>query len=220
MAYKEPRSIHQFDDVTLSQEKKMLADAVPYKKRQANEFWLRVLRSFCNEKKSFLIWVRALQMSWTTVWSNFMLVFEHVRVKNISQAAMCQLEVQFRVNQLFSTVRSTSVPTTPSIAANSCLMQCWRRIKLTGTTKPVKQKDALSEADKKCLNQYFVDVLITKDTYKLHSFCWFTMARHFGLRGGEVFARVKKNRPGVSPEGGRQALHCSQCRFSHQERQG
>ena len=31
--------------------------------------------------------------------------------------------------------------------------------------------------------QYFVDVLEADDNYKLQSFCWYNMARHFGLRG-------------------------------------
>ena len=48
------------------------------------------------------------------------------------------------------------------------------------------------EEDKVGLHSYFMHVLEADDTYKLQSFCWSTMARHFGLRGGEVFAKLKK----------------------------
>ena len=31
------------------------------------------------------------------------------------------------------------------------------------------------------------------DTYQLQSYCWYNIAQHFGLRGGEVFAKFTKN---------------------------
>ena len=48
----------------------------------------------------------------------------------------------------------------------------------------MQHKDVLTEEDKVRLNSYFADVLEADDTYN--------MARHFGLRGGEVFAKLKK----------------------------
>ena len=55
----------------------------------------------------------------------------------------------------------------------------------------MEHKDVLMEEEKVRLNGYFADVLEAEDSYKLQSFCWY-MARHFGLRSVEVFAKLKK----------------------------
>ena len=57
----------------------------------------------------------------------------------------------------------------------------------------MQHKQAISEVDKSRLSEYFKGVLDTNDTYQLQSYCWYNMARHFGLRGGEVFAKLTKN---------------------------
>lgn len=64
--------------------------------------------------------------------------------------------------------------------------------KASGQCKLVQHKEAMSEADKTRLQDYFADVLDSQDTYKLQSYCWFNIARHFGLRGGEIFSRLKR----------------------------
>ena len=64
--------------------------------------------------------------------------------------------------------------------------------KAQGYCKSVQHKDVLTEEDKVRLNSYFADVLEADDTYKLQSFCWYNMARHFGLRGGGVFVKLEK----------------------------
>ena len=50
-------------------------------------------------------------------------------------------------------------------------------------------------ADKERLDAsaYFEDVLTSGDTYKLRSFVWYGFARHFGLRRGEVFAKITRS---------------------------
>ena len=70
-----------------------------------------------------------------------------------------------------------------------------KKNKATGSCKHVQHKDVLSEEDKARLSSYFADVriLVTDDTYKLQSFCWFIIARHFGLRGSEVFVQLRNN---------------------------
>jgi len=65
--------------------------------------------------------------------------------------------------------------------------------KATGACKPVQHKDAINAEDKARLQTYFADVLETNDTYKLQSFCFYNLAIHFGLRGGEVFAKLRKS---------------------------
>ncbi len=51
MSWDEPKRIHRFDDLSKSQEEKLLHDAVPEKTRSANSFWVGVLQSFCLEKQ-------------------------------------------------------------------------------------------------------------------------------------------------------------------------
>ena len=58
--------------------------------------------------------------------------------------------------------------------------------KAHGLAKPVEHKDAITEEGKVRLRAYFADVLETQDTYKLQSFCWFNIARHFALKRRSV----------------------------------
>ena len=76
---------------------------------------------------------------------------------------------------------------------NEVLDAVLKRNKAQEYCKPLQHKDVLTEEDRVRLNSYFADVLEADDTYKLRSFCWYNMARHFGLRGGEAFAKLKKN---------------------------
>ena len=63
--------------------------------------------------------------------------------------------------------------------------------KKDGMERPVVHKEVTTEFDQERLGNYLADVLTTDDTYKLRSFCWYAIALHFGLRGGEVFAQLK-----------------------------
>ena len=78
---------------------------------------------------------------------------------------------------------------------NEVLDVVLKRNKAQGYCKPVQQKDVLTEEDKVRLNSYFADVLEAGDTHKLcKAFARKNMARHFGLRSGEVFATLKKKK--------------------------
>ena len=76
--------------------------------------------------------------------------------------------------------------------ASNRILDAVLKHKAHGLAKPVEHKDATSEEDKVRIRAYIADVLETQDTYKLQSFCWFNIARHFALSGGEVFARIKQ----------------------------
>ena len=68
-----------------------------------------------------------------------------------------------------------------------------KKNKPDGLERQVQHKDPITEEDKKRLaTTYFEDTLETNDTYKLQFFAWYTIATHFGLRGGEVFAQIRK----------------------------
>lgn len=49
-SFKEVTPIHRFQDLSSSQEKELLHDAVAPKTRQANKYWLGIFESFCREK--------------------------------------------------------------------------------------------------------------------------------------------------------------------------
>ena len=68
-----------------------------------------------------------------------------------------------------------------------------KRNKAEGKTQKVQHKDALTDADKDRLATYFEDVLETQDTRKLQSYCRYNIARHLGLRGSEIFVRIRKD---------------------------
>ena len=76
--------------------------------------------------------------------------------------------------------------------SNGVLDAVLKRNKASGYCKPVKHKDVLTAANKDRLTNYFADVLETQDTYKVQSFVWYNIAKHFGSRGAEVFAKLKK----------------------------
>ena len=78
------------------------------------------------------------------------------------------------------------------MTSNNLLDAVLKRNKAEGKSKPVQHKESITEADKARLNEYFEDVLDSNDTYKLQSYCWFNIARHYGLRGGEVFAKLTR----------------------------
>jgi len=77
--------------------------------------------------------------------------------------------------------------------SNRVLDAVLKKNKAQGKARPVRHKEAISAADKERLEAYFEDVLTSDDTYKLQSFVWYCFARHFGLRGGEVFAKITPN---------------------------
>ena len=68
-----------------------------------------------------------------------------------------------------------------------------KKHKKDGLLKPVQHKEAISEVEKSRLEEYFEGVLDTNDPYQLQSYCWYNMARPFGLRGGKLFAKLTKN---------------------------
>ena len=76
--------------------------------------------------------------------------------------------------------------------SNQILDAVVKHKKAHGLAKRVEHRDAITEEDKVRLRAYFADVLGTQDMYKLQSFCWFNIARHFALRGGQVFAGIKR----------------------------
>ena len=46
-----PKRIHQFDDASASQERKLVEDAIPEQTRTATNFWVGVFECFCREKQ-------------------------------------------------------------------------------------------------------------------------------------------------------------------------
>ena len=55
----------------------------------------------------------------------------------------------------------------------------------------VQHKESTSAEDKMVLAAYFEDVLGTQDIWKLQEFVWYCFSLHFGLRGAEVFTKLK-----------------------------
>ena len=193
MAFEEIGRIHRFDDVTLSQEAQLLADAVPDKTKQANEFWLRVLRSFCREK-NIVLDLRTCSAEDLNECLKKLYAGLRTRKGGKYQPGSYQSARSAIQRQLTVLGRSFNLRTDHAFNSSNQLLDAVLKVnKSTGLTKPVKHKDTLSQADKERLDLYFADVLTTEDTYKLQSYCWYNMARHFGLRGGEIFARVKKS---------------------------
>ena len=65
--------------------------------------------------------------------------------------------------------------------------------KRDGKERKVQHKESISAEDKMVLAAYFEDVLGTQDTWKLQEFVWYCFSLHFGLRGAEVFTKLKKD---------------------------
>jgi len=77
--------------------------------------------------------------------------------------------------------------------SNIVLDAVLKRNKAEGNSHKVEHKDAITDADKDRLAEYFKDVLDCQDTYKLQSYCWYNMTRHLGLRGSELFVHLNKD---------------------------
>ena len=123
MAFEEIGRIHRFDDVTLSQEAQLLADAVPDKTKQANEFWLRVLRSFCREKNIVL---DLRTCSAEDLNECLKKLYAGIRTRKGGKYQPGSYQSARSAIQRQLTVRSTSAPITPSTAATSCSTLCSR----------------------------------------------------------------------------------------------
>lgn len=192
MAWEETRRIHRFDDLSFAQEDKLLEQAVPAKTRVATDFWLGVFQTFCAEKGINIDLATCSASDLDDCLKKFYgglrtkkgLTYQkgsYMSARSAIQRHLTYLKRPFNV-------RSDSAFN----ASNRILDAVLKHNKAHGLAKPVEHKDAITEEDKVRLRAYFADVLETQDTYKLQSFCWFNIARHFALRGGEVFARIKR----------------------------
>ena len=161
----------------------------------ANEFWVRTLTSFCREKsiqlsletcsaqelddclKKFYFGLRTKD---GRVYQRSSYVTVSARSAIQRQLAIFKRPFDFRSGEQFQN-------------SNRVLDAVLKKNKAEGQARPVQHKDAISAADKERLDAYFEDVLTSGDTYKLQSYVWYCFARHFGLRGGEVFAKITRN---------------------------
>ena len=168
-------------------------DAVPDQARAANSFWIGVLASFCREKKIGLELATCSAEELDECLRKF---YGGLRAKTggvyLKSSYLCAGSA---IQRHFTNLkRSFNLRSDVSFKrSNEILDAVLKNNKATGSCKHVQHKDVLSEEDKTRLSSYFADVLVTDDTYKLQSFCWFIIARHFGLRGSEVFVQLRNN---------------------------
>ena len=192
MAWEETRCIHRFDALSFAQEDKLLEQAVPAKTCIATDFWLGVFQTFCAEKGINIDLATCSASDLDDCLKKFYgglrtkkgLTYQkgsYMSARSAIQRHLTYLKRPFNV-------RSDSAFN----ASNRILDAVLKHNKAHGLAKPVEHKDAITEEDKVRLRTYFADVFETQDTYKLQSFCWFNITRHFALRGGEVFARIKR----------------------------
>ena len=176
---------HRFDDMSSSQEDKLLTNAVPEKTRVANEFWVRTLTSFCREKSIQLSLETCSAQELDDCLKKFYFglrtkdgrVYQRSSYVSARSAIQRQLAIFKRPFDLRSGEQFQN--------SNRVLDAVLKKNKAEGQARPVQHKDAISAADKERLDAYFEDVLTSGDTYKLQSYVWYCFARHFGLRGGD-----------------------------------
>lgn len=183
--------IHRFDDVTESQQAALLQDAVPKQTRAANNFWVGVLMSFCREKRIPLDLATCSASDLNQCLAKFYTGLKtkkggsyqrgsYLSARSAIQRRLAELQRPFNLRKDGAFITS-----------NRLLDASLKKKKAEGQSKPVQHKESISSPDKVRLDEYFSDVLETQDTYKLQSYAWYNIARHFGLRGGEVFALLK-----------------------------
>jgi len=193
MSWNEVSRIHRFDDISKLQEEKLLHDAVPEQTRQANNFWLGVLESFCREKQVPLDLTKCSAEVLNDCLSKF---YAGLKTKKGEKYQRTSYLCARSAIQRHLTFLKRPFDLRGDVAfrrSNQILDAVLKNNKATGACKPVQHKDAINAEDKARLQTYFADVLETDDTYKLQSFCFYNLAIHFGLRGGEVFAKLRKS---------------------------
>ena len=144
MAFEEIGRIHRFDDVTLSQEAQLLADAVPDKTKQANEFWLRVLRSFCREK-NIVLDLRTCSAEDLNECLKKLYAGLRTRKGGKYQPGSYQSARSAIQRQLTVLGRSFNLRTDHAFNSSNQLLDAVLKVnKSTGLTKPVKHKDTVA----------------------------------------------------------------------------
>ena len=191
-SFPEVRPRHRFQDMSSSQEEEVLTTAVPTSTRISNEFWVRTLMSFAREKKINLDLntCTAAQLNDCLKSFYFGLRTKNGKVYQRNSYVAARSAIQ---RQLTSLKRPFNLRCDSDFASSNRLLDTvLKKNKAEGKARPVQHKESISEADKLRLSEYFQDVLESDDTYKLQSYCWFNIARHYGLRGGEVFAKLRR----------------------------
>ena len=68
-----------------------------------------------------------------------------------------------------------------------------RNVKMNGEEPAVEHKESIAEDNLVKLDEYFKDVLDSRDPVKLTYFCWYNLSLHFALQGAEVQTKLKKS---------------------------
>ena len=184
---------HRFHDFGPAEEAAVVDGAIPKNTKKANCFWINVFDTFCREKKIRFDFEKCSTEELGQVLKRF---YGGLRKKNgdVYQPGgylAARAAIQRRLNALKRpfNVREDAAFRESNIVLDAVL----KRNKAEGKTQKVQHKDALTDADKDRLAMYFEDVLETQDTRKLQSYCWYNIARHLGLRGSEIFVRIRKD---------------------------
>ena len=189
------RSHHQLItfDLSSSQEENLLSAAVAPKTRVATDFWVRTVQSFLREKKTALDLrtctseevndgLKGFYFGLRKKTGGMYQASSYVSARSAIQRHLTSLKPSFNIRD-----------DKEFMTSNNSLDAVLKRNKAElGESKPVQHKESITEAEKVRLNECFEDVLDSDDTYKLQSYCWFNIARHYGLRGGEVFSKLTR----------------------------
>lgn len=170
----------------------LLKSAIPENTRKATEVWVSALKSFCAQEEIQLDMKTCSAEELNSVLCKFYPALRSKKGELYKKSSYlaARAAIHRRVREL---ERPFNVFSSQEFSrSHGVLNATLKKKKAEGDEPLVQHKDAITEEDRTRLEVYFDDVLTSNDPVKLTQYIWYHMTLHFGLRGREVQARMKK----------------------------